>query len=73
MSLSALSDELAQVRIKKNEFLAEIRRIVPWGEGLSLFQPYYYKESMAISPMIWNECCGSIWCRICMTCRIWRQ
>lgn len=32
MSLSALSDELAQVRTKKKEFLVRIERIVPWGE-----------------------------------------
>ena len=29
-SLSALSDELSQVRTKKREFLGEIERIVPW-------------------------------------------
>ena len=37
MSLSALSDELSQVRTKKREFLVEIDRIVPWGEWISLF------------------------------------
>ena len=42
MSLSALSDELSQVRTKKREFLAEIDRIVPWGEWISLVRPYYY-------------------------------
>ena len=30
MSLTALSDVLAQVRTKKKEFLAEVERIVPW-------------------------------------------
>lgn len=39
MSLSALRNELAQVRIKKKEFLAEIDRIVPWGEWIALIQP----------------------------------
>ena len=43
MSLSALSDELSQVRTKKREFLAEIDRIVPWGEWISLIRPCYYK------------------------------
>ena len=33
LSLSALSDELSQVRTKKREFLAEIDRIVPWTVG----------------------------------------
>ena len=30
MALSAFSDELAQVRTKKKEFLEQIERIVPW-------------------------------------------
>ena len=36
MSLSALSDELAQMRTKKKEFLAQIDRIIPWGEWIAL-------------------------------------
>ena len=43
MSLSTPSDELSQVRTKKREFLAEIDRIVPWGEWISLIRLYYYK------------------------------
>ena len=43
MSMSALSDELAQVRTKKKEFLAQIERIVTWKEWLVLIQPCYYK------------------------------
>ena len=36
MTMTALSDELAQVRTKKKEFLAQIERIVPWKEWLTL-------------------------------------
>ena len=43
MSLSALSDELAQVRTKKKEFLAQIERIIPWGEWMAHIRPCYYK------------------------------
>ncbi|MBP3312042.1 MAG: IS5/IS1182 family transposase, partial [Butyricicoccus sp.] len=43
VSLSGLSDELAQVRTKKKEFLSQIERIVPWGEWLTLIRPCYYK------------------------------
>jgi len=43
ISLSALSDELAQVRTKKKEFLTQIERIIPWTEWLALIQPCYYK------------------------------
>ena len=50
MSLSALSDELTQVRTKKREFLAEIDRIVPWGEWMSLIRPYYYKGERGNKP-----------------------
>ena len=44
MTISAFSDELAQVRTKKKEFLTQIERIVPWKEWLCLIQPCYYKE-----------------------------
>ena len=50
MSLSALSDELTQVRTKKREFLAEIDRIVPWGEWISLIRPCYYKGKRGNKP-----------------------
>ena len=50
MSLSALSDELSQVRTKKREFLAKIDRIVPWGEWSSLIRPYFYKRERGNKP-----------------------
>ena len=36
MTISAFSDELAQVRTKKKEFLAQIERIVPWKEWIAM-------------------------------------
>lgn len=50
LSLSALSDELSQVRTKKREFLAEIDRIVPWEEWMKLIKPYYYKGERGNKP-----------------------
>ena len=50
VSLSGLSDELAQVRTKKKEFLSQIERIVPWGEWLTLIRPYYYKGGRGNKP-----------------------
>lgn len=50
MSLSGLSDELAQVRTKKKEFLETIDRIVPWGEWIALIQPCYYKGERGNKP-----------------------
>ena len=50
MSLSALSDELAQVRTKKKEFLAQIDRIIPWGKWIALMRPCYYKGERGNKP-----------------------
>ena len=50
ISLSYLSDELAQVRTKKKEFLAQIDRIIPWGEWETIIQPYYYKGERGNKP-----------------------
>jgi transposase, IS5 family len=50
MSLSSLSDELAQVRTKKKEFLGQIERIVPWGEWISIIKPCYYKGERGNKP-----------------------
>ena len=50
ITMSALSDELAQVRTKKKEFLAQIERIVPWKEWLALIQPCYYKGERGNKP-----------------------
>lgn len=50
ISLSGLSDELAQVRTKKKEFLAQIERIVPWGEWEAMIQPCYYKGERGNTP-----------------------
>ena len=50
MSLSGLSDELAQVRTKKKEFLAQIDRIIPWGKWIALMRPCYYKGERGNKP-----------------------
>ena len=50
MSLSAFTDELAQVRTKKKEFLEQINRIIPWGEWIALIQPCYYKGERGNKP-----------------------
>lgn len=50
MTISVFSDELAQVRTKKKEFLAQIERIVPWKEWLKLIQLCYYKGERGNKP-----------------------
>lgn len=44
MTISAFSDELAQGRTKKKEFLNQIERIVPWKEWPAMIQPCYYSR-----------------------------
>ena len=50
MGLPAPSDELAQVRTKKQEFLAQIDRIIPWGKWIALMRPCYYKGERGNKP-----------------------
>ena len=50
ITLSAFSDELANVRTKKKEFLEQIDRIVPWGEWVSIVKPFYYKGERGNKP-----------------------
>ena len=50
MSLSGLSDELAQVRTKKKEFLETMDRIIPWEEWMTLIRPCYYKGERGNKP-----------------------
>ncbi len=49
MSLPYLSDELAQVRTKK-EYLTQIEQIIPWENGKPSFGRTTTKESVATSP-----------------------
>ena len=64
MTMTALSDELAQVRTKKKEFLAQIERIVPWKEWrLYLLQNLYdlseeATAAEAIDSRAFSEFCG---------------
>ena len=50
ITLSAFSDELANVRTKKKEFLAQIDRIVPWGKWVAEIKPCYYKGERGNKP-----------------------
>lgn len=50
MTLSAFSDELANVRTKKKEFLSQIDRIVPWGEWMAEIKPCDYKGERGNKP-----------------------
>lgn len=50
VTLSAFNDELAQAKTKKREFLAQIERIVPWGDWVSIIKPHYYEGERGNKP-----------------------
>lgn len=50
ITLSALTDELAQTSTKKKEFLAQMERVIPWEEWIGLIKPYYYKGERGNKP-----------------------
>ena len=50
ITLSELSDELAQTKTKKKELLTRIERIVPWDEWLKIIEPHYYKGKQGNKP-----------------------
>jgi IS5 family transposase len=50
MTLSALTDELAQVATKKKDFLRQIERIIPWSEWIGIIKPHYYKGERGNKP-----------------------
>jgi len=50
ISLSSLSDELAQVGTKKKEFLAQMERMIPWAEWVALIRPCYYAGERGNKP-----------------------
>lgn len=50
ISLSALTDELAQARTRKKEFLEQMDAIIPWAEWVGIIQPFYYKGEIGNKP-----------------------
>ena len=50
ITLSAFSDELANARTKKKEVLAQIDRIVLWGEWVAEIKPCYYRGERGNKP-----------------------
>ena len=51
MTLSVLTEELAQARTRKKEFLEQMERIIPRGEWLGIVKPYYYKGERGNKPL----------------------
>jgi IS5 family transposase len=50
LSLSGLTDELAQAKTRKKEFLGQIERIIPWSEWIGIIRPHYYTGERGNKP-----------------------
>ena len=50
MTMSFWTDELAEVRTHKKEFLEQMDRLVPWGEWVKKIRPHYYKGERGNKP-----------------------
>lgn len=50
MSLSGLQDELSQARTKKEEFLEQMNRLIPWEKWVEEIRPCYYKGERGNKP-----------------------
>ena len=50
VTLSAFNDELAQAKTKKREFLAQIERMVPWSDWVSIIEPHYHRGERGNKP-----------------------
>ena len=50
MTLSALTDELAQARTRKKEFLEQMDSIIPWSDWIGIIKPHYYKGERGNKP-----------------------
>jgi IS5 family transposase len=50
ITLSSLTDELAQARTRKKEFLEQMNHMIPWNEWVALIKPCYYKGERGNKP-----------------------
>jgi len=50
LTLSLISDELAQASTRKKEFLAVMDRMIPWSEWVAMVKPCYYKGERGNKP-----------------------
>lgn len=50
MSMSFFTDELAEVKTHKKEFLEQMDQLIPWSEWVELIKPCYYKGEHGNKP-----------------------
>ena len=50
MSMSFFTDELAEVKTHKKEFLGQMNQLIPWSEWVAMIKPCYYKGERGNKP-----------------------
>ena len=50
MSMSFFTDELAEVKTHKKDFLGQMNQLIPWSEWVELIKPCYYKGEHGNKP-----------------------
>ncbi len=50
MSMSFFTDELAEVKTHKKEFLGQMNQLIPWSERVAMIRPRYYKRERGNKP-----------------------
>lgn len=50
MSMSFFTDELAEVKTHKKEFLEQMDQLIPWSEWVAMIKPHYYKGERGNKP-----------------------
>lgn len=50
MSMSFFTDELAEVKTHKKEFLEQMNQLIPWREWVAMIKPCYYKGERGNKP-----------------------
>ena len=50
MSMSFFTDELAEVKTLKKDFLGQMNQLIPWSEWVAMIRPCYYKGERGNKP-----------------------
>ena len=50
MSMSFFTDELAEVKTHKKDFLGQMNQLIPWSEWVAMIKPCYYKGERGNKP-----------------------
>lgn len=71
MSMSFFTDELAEVKTHKKDFLGQMNQLIPWSEWVAMIRPCYYKGERSNKPCDLELMLRTTCCRWCTTWPIW--